>query len=180
MTVTSGEAFFERSLRTLRIIIAALAVGAAGVLGILAYLRHAGPAKPVPAVPMITYVAIPFGLSALAAYAFLPNALAAAARRRIARGTWQPAPGHAALSQPLGDGEKLLMVYQTRQIMSAALLEGVAFFLATAYFVEGVPWSLAAAVALVGALAAHFPTRSGVERWVEGQLDLLRRDRAGQ
>jgi hypothetical protein len=69
-------------------------------------------------------------------------------------------------------------VYQTATIVGAALLEGAAFFLLVAYFVEGTSWTLPAALAVWLLLAwLHFPTRSSVEHWLTEQQDEARRER---
>jgi tellurite resistance protein TehA-like permease len=177
MSTPDHDAFFEASLRTMRIIVAALVAGVVTFLVIAVYLRQAGRMPAPPEMPTITYIAVPFGLSVVAAYSFLPNAVAAGARRRIAQGIWYRGPHAPALGRPLSDREKLLVVYNTRLIVGAALLESVAFYLLIAYLLEGIPWSLAGAVLFAGGIAAQFPTRPGVERWLEAQMDLLQQER---
>jgi hypothetical protein len=62
-------------------------------------------------------------------------------------------------------------------IIRLALLEGPAFFAATAHMMERQWPSLALACALMVAMAVHFPTQRGVSAWVNLQLELLRRER---
>ncbi|QDU39419.1 hypothetical protein Mal4_37640 [Maioricimonas rarisocia] len=60
-------------------------------------------------------------------------------------------------------------VYQVRTIVGLALLEGAAFFNIVACILEHNWWSLAVAGGLVFWMLARFPTRSGVEQWIETQ-----------
>jgi len=60
--------------------------------------------------------------------------------------------------QPDNDAGKLAQVFVVRTIISAAILEGAAFFLLIAYLVEHSPLSVAFAVVLIVALALHIPT----------------------
>jgi len=61
--------------------------------------------------------------------------------------------------------------------MAAAMLEGAVLLLAVAYLVEHSPLSLVFALGLLAALAAHFPARSRVARWLEQQTQLLGQQR---
>lgn len=63
----------------------------------------------------------------------------------------------------------LLGVYQTRMIVRLALLEGAAFLNLIAFLGEHAQWSLGVVAALVTAMLAIFPTRGGVESWVEAE-----------
>ena len=58
-------------------------------------------------------------------------------------------------------------------IVGAAMVEGAAFLAVFAYLLDRTTLSLALAVVLIAGVTAHFPTRSRVEHWIEGQLQLL-------
>ena len=62
-------------------------------------------------------------------------------------------------------------------IVSAACLEGAAFFLLIAYMLERSPWALAAAFALILGVAAHFPTRQRVSDFIQRQMSLIEEER---
>ena len=76
-----------------------------------------------------------------------------------------------------GDAGQLFVVFQTRTIVAGALLEGTAFFALITYMIERSPLALTLAVLLILGVAVHFPTRSGVIRWIEDQLRLVERER---
>jgi hypothetical protein len=179
MSSADESASLTAQVRTQQIIVAALVLGLVMFLVIAAYLRATGQFQGVPAFPILTYVAIPLGLGVLAAYAVVPNLVAASGRRRIADGTWNPVSNEygSPVSAPASDRGKLLQVYGVRLIIGVALWEAVAFFLIIAYLVEGSPWLLAGAIICAAVLAAHFPTRGRVEQWLENQKMLLDNDR---
>jgi hypothetical protein len=77
------------------------------------------------------------------------------------------------------DPGRLWTLYQTRLILVAALLEGAGFMQAIFYLMEGQTFSLAVALVLLAWLALLFPTRAGVEEWVERQQELARQGRWG-
>ena len=75
------------------------------------------------------------------------------------------------------DMVKLLGLYGTRMIISSAIVEGCVFFFIIAYMLEGSPYCLVGALVLLGIMAAKFPNRVRVERWVEMQRELLQQER---
>jgi hypothetical protein len=62
--------------------------------------------------------------------------------------------------------EDVLGAYQTRLIVSLALLEGVAFFCLVAFMVEHRWESFGIAMALLLMMAANFPTENKFRNWV--------------
>jgi hypothetical protein len=126
-------------------------------------------------------VAILVGVGLIARFIFL-RSIVARARRAIANGAYQPFG--AVQSHPSdtrngqrSDGQCLLSVFQSKTIVSAAMFEGWAFLAVIAYLIDGGPISIALAVLLALAVAAHFPTQSRVIRWVEQQLDAVEQKR---
>jgi uncharacterized membrane protein len=79
--------------------------------------------------------------------------------------------------QRTGDAGRLMIVYMTTTIMAGAILEGAVFLLLVAYMVEQQVVSLAVAVAILAALAAHVPWQSRVFAWIDGQLRRLDEER---
>src|SRR5262249_25088243 len=93
-------------------------------------------------------------------------------------------PGHGRRRQgprnfptPTTDAERLWIVFQNRLIIGLALLEGATFFLLIAYLAEGSFLALVPAWVFIIAMLMQFPTRVGVERWVEEQQQLLQEER---
>ena len=72
---------------------------------------------------------------------------------------------------------KLASVYQTQLMLGAVLTEGPAFLALIAYLLEGSPLALGAALALLVALIARFPTRARLEHWIEQQVQWLIQER---
>jgi hypothetical protein len=157
------------SVRTMQIIVAGLTMGPVIFLAIVCFVAPAiniGPA--FGGLPMLTMIG--FGIIAfqLVARAIVLRAAVSKARRDIIRRA--PAAGD-------GVAAELMAIYQTRMIISAAILEGSGFFLIIAYMLERSPYALAAAVVLILAVAAHFPTRQRVDDFVEEQTAKLREER---
>ena len=69
------------------------------------------------------------------------------------------------------------MVYMTRTIVAAALIEGAAFMSIVAYMLEGSTVALGLAVALVAGILLHFPTASRVVGWIEAQVRRVEEER---
>jgi hypothetical protein len=167
VTGPDAEQLLAAHLRTLRIIVGALLAGAATFAGIAIFLRAQGHMPPPPGVPIVSYVALGFGAIDLIARAVVPSAVVAGMRKG-----WAIAP-----EVPLGNW---LGLYVTRTIIGAALLEGATFMFLISYLLEGAPWALAAGVVFWGLLALlQFPTRDGVERWVDAQREALQQERMG-
>ena len=172
MSQLDDEAVIGPRVRTMQIILAALVMGVLLFLVVAVALRAGGQ---VPAPPNDVLLPIALGFAALAAVVsvIVPRQIVAGGRRMIARGS-SPAgtPTPAA-----GDTERLCGLYQTQLIVSAALLEGPAFFLLIVYLLQGDVLALAMVGVLLAAMAAKFPTRGRVERFLSEQHDLLAQER---
>ncbi len=131
---------------------------------------------------LITYLAIGFAVVAVLARAVVGSVVASSGCRRVAEGTWKPnVPANSSYADAfarLGDAGKLFGVYQTRLIITAALLEGPAFFLLIAYMLEGSVESLVAAGLMILGLVLQFPTVGRVEAWIDSQLKIVEQQRA--
>lgn len=162
-------------LRAMRIIIVALCLGVLGFMGIAVYLRWSGQAQPLPATPVISYVGAAFAAGILPTALFLPRLLERTWRRQLAGDAGRA----AAEAPPATHDQRWWMLYQTRMIISAALLEAPAFFLLVAYLIEGQVWTVLMALAFVTGIAWKYPSQESVERWVREQDELSRREGAG-
>ena len=159
------------AVRTAQIILGALA---AGVLTFAVLVLVVFKGEPQ-ANNTLTTVAVAFGVVDLVLSFLVPSLVAANARRRIADGTWQASQNQGPL--PDTDAGKLAMVYQTKMIIGAALLEGGCFLALYAYMSEGHWPGLTVAALLLICLLAHFPTSDRMETWIDEQL---RRNREEQ
>jgi hypothetical protein len=159
-------------VRTMQIIVFALLAGGVTALVIFATLpRTPGPLPPT---PLVTYLGLACAVVATVFSFMLPSLVIAGARKRIVQGTFGSDP---RVPIPPDDAGKLLAVYTTALIIGGALLEGPTYFLLIAYYLEGQIAGLVAAGALMGVLAARFPTQARVRAWLDRQLDLLAQER---
>jgi hypothetical protein len=124
-------------------------------------------------------------VAALVAGCVFPTIVVRKGRRQIARGTFSlPQNRDAPLQGPreeldqMGDAGRLFLLYQTKTIIGAAMIEGITFFMLIAYLAERQAVALGIAVALILAVAAHMPTRTGVIHWIEDQLRFVEEERA--
>lgn len=127
----------DQDLRALRIIGAALITGPAIFLGIAIYLRS-DPAflGDRPPGDVITWTSLVVGVAVIATSMMLP--------------------------QPKGGDMGRI---RGHFIMRLAIVEGGALMGATAYFIEGEPFSIGVAALCLAVMAVlHFPTRDRVER----------------
>jgi hypothetical protein len=165
--------------------------GAGGAVGVgRAPEGDAGPGRatgPTDVGGILTWIAVAFAAAGLTLSVLIPRRITDQNRRSIAAGTWVPpsganreAPGTPAPigpASPQSDRGKLANVYMTQFIVGAALNEGPAFLASLAYMIESHPVALGLALLLLGALIARFPTRARIASWIEGQQELLVRDR---
>jgi hypothetical protein len=171
----------QPAARTLQIIVVALCIGALSFTGIAVLLRMTGNMQGGNANEILTPMAICGAVLAFFASWTLPAIAIKRGRRNIAKGRYslpqaQGGPLHHSLAN-LGDAGLLYMVYQTKTIIGAALLEGAAFFNNIAYMLEGNLITLIAALLLVAAVAAMFPTATRIADWIESQLRLMREEK---
>jgi hypothetical protein len=180
---SSNEPIHQRLraiIRTLQIIVLSLAVGALTFLVVVVFVIEPPPAGAGGQMiaPTLTHVSLAFAVLAIAARLFIPNAIIAAGRRRIADKPTSSGTARPSMAvEPIADIEQLYNLYQTRTIVGAAMIEGTTFFLLIAFLIERQPLALAVAAAFIAGIFAHMPTESRVESWIEGQLQRLENDR---
>lgn len=78
-------------------------------------------------------------------------------------------PVGAMLRRQAKAPDQRMGAYMTATLVSAAILEGGAFFNLVLYMLERSPWSLAMAALLWVALLFKTPSRQRVESWLEGE-----------
>jgi len=162
----------ERRLLAMRIVMSALLGGLAIFAGVAVAYRYTGhPAAPAQIV--LTYVAIVFTGVLTLCSAVVPALWAANARCRL---LGAPAGGGSGSPAPIAEA-KWYELYQSQLIISAALLEGPAFFSLIAFLIEGSAASLGLAVFLFIMIALKMPSRPRIERWISNQQELLERER---
>lgn len=171
----------DERLRTIQIIVAALL---AGVLVFTVFvlfskptIQRTAPAAPAdrPAAvtaptPALSLVAIVVFAAALMIWLIVPSRLADREVAKIASGTWTPPAQSQTMPASLTtDTGKLLVVFTTRTIIAAALLEGPAFLGSAAYMIERRAFTLAIVACAVALIVITFPTRGRVLQWLERQ-----------
>jgi hypothetical protein len=174
MAFPENRDLLDQPIRTMRIILVALIVGVLFFMGFVIFQRQAQNQPAAPQEPLVTYVALANAGMILVAFFLLPRFLTASLRRG-------PTPfGGAGGSSPQMQAEdtfRLRVLWHTRTLLRAALLEGATFFLLVAYLLEGMDVSLMVACLFVAGLACLFPARAGVENWMERQRLLLEEER---
>lgn len=190
MNDTPWQEDVPKYVRVTQIIVGALVLGCVSFLVIVLVIpaaarpaaQQAGEAGPA---LVLSYVAFAFLAAAIIARIVVPGIVVRAGRRSISHGTFRRSAIEDTASQArdealerMGDAGRLLMLFQTKTIIAAAILEGTAFFMLIAYMIERYTAVLAIAVGLIAALAAHMPTSRGVVHWIEDQLRLLREEQS--
>ena len=169
-SLPSGGGF----LRTAQIIASALVAGSLSFLLIAVFVRATGkngllaanPWKILPPEGPIALIALFVGASVLAASLMVPKAIVTAARQVKRKNL-------AASSEAGGfDG-----VFINEMIVGMALLECGAFFNGIAFMLEGRIPSLIAALVLILAMVARYPTRTTLDAFAENQEALLFEER---
>jgi len=175
-----------QQVRIEQIIVGSLAGGVLVFLAIVFLLNSMGKANPAQAAraPVLSYyIGPPLGVVTLILSFVVPRVVTTQARRGIAQGKWDPSihqfgpPGMGTPTAPPSDAVKLANLHLTTSIIGGALVEGGAFMMGIAYFIEHQTWVLLAAIALVMAILIRFPTREGVEQWIDNQLELIEQDK---
>ena len=179
MSPFSSETMLTSRVRVQQVIIAALT---AGVLVFMGFSLSQSRAKPEGDRGVsLSVIAVIMTVGTLLAREVVSHVIVKSQRRQLANGTWtfpKRHPNAVIQDPPETDGDKLLVVHQTRAIIRGALLEGPAFVCVLAYLTQQDLWILGVAIFLVVLLAASFPTRNGVKRWVKEQLELVELERA--
>lgn len=165
-------------VRVLQIIVAAIAFGPLSFLGYVLSTPPPGGQAAGAGNGSLTYIACGAAVAAVVAWLVVPPLVLRNQRRQIAAGQWPSSgSGDDSPAAPMSDAGKLCAAYTVRTIVAVALLEGAAFFAIVAYQTEREPLALGPAALLILMIAAHFPTRTRVAAWVEGQLQRLDEDR---
>jgi hypothetical protein len=177
MSQTVPEPGPEARARAMQMSIGAQAVALLTFFGMALLLRSQGQFGPPPAVPVVSYVMVVFTPTVCLTAAFVPGLSLAAGRRLLAE---QEAARAAKPGKPEGGpSTRWYGLRQVNLLMRTALLEGAAFGLLVAYLLEGRLWTALLALLFLPVILAHFPTRAGVEAWVERQRSLAQQERQG-
>lgn len=149
-------------LLTMRIIHGALCLGVLIFLGIALYHRLQGGMHSSP--PLLTYLAAGWAVVTLGVVGIVSGVIDKSWRRQMAQGKWPretPPPSDPYI--------RWVLLYQTRLIIRMGFLEGAAFLAVIAYLIEGQALSLGLAGGLLLVMFILFPTRVGIDSWVETQ-----------
>lgn len=162
---------FEMSVRGMQIVVAALVMGVVMFAAITVFIsRDAKPDEQ----PVVAFMGLAFAAIVLVAREIVSKVTVTSARRKIANGSWQPRQQTVRpVPKDLTPEEKLLFTYQSRLIVKAALLEGVAFFNLIAFVIHQQWWSFAIAAVFAAINLSTFPTRDGLLSWIDEQIELL-------
>jgi hypothetical protein len=153
----------------LRIILVGLIVGVAIFAAIVVYLvNFAGNGPFAQMNGLMTWVTVGFAVIMGIMQAFIPNAMVAAARRRLAQTT------------ELAELAGLIMAHRSKTIVGAAMCESIAFMALISYMLEGDFWLLGIASLFTLMIAVRLPTANGLAAWLEQQRDLIAANRAEQ
>jgi hypothetical protein len=177
MSFANNSDQLDQPIRTMRIILAALIAGVLFFMGFVLFQRQTGNQPPAPEVPVITFIALANAFVILIVSFILPSLFAASLRRGLAMRPGEPKARGTTAGVDASDTVRLCMIWTTRTIIRAALLEGGAFFLLIAYLVEGMEVSIIVAAVFLAGLAWLFPKRAGVDSWIEQQRYLLAEER---
>ncbi len=173
------------SVRTSQIVIAALTMGPTTFLAVAGVLVARGvfDARDDSLSFLLHWVLIALVVVEMVVWMIVPNAIVAQGRRRIAAGH-RPAsagPGAAdpgAFIERTGDAGHLMVVFQTKTIVAAALFEGTAFFAVIVFTLTQSLIALGIAIAMILGVMLQFPTHSAVSHWIDDQLALLQQERS--
>jgi hypothetical protein len=125
--------------------------------------------------PIISYVALAMGATVVLARIVIVPAITNRGCAEIARG--RGGATDSASDAADGDLMPLLKLYTAKTIVGGALLEGATFVLLISYLVEGQTLNLVVAMAIIVAIAMHFPTRVSVAAWIESKSDRIDQQR---
>lgn len=180
----SGEEYnppddFPARVLTMQIIVFALMMGLVFFLAIVCFVLPGNLSIAQNGLPLITLIGLGFAGMVLIAREIVVRTITTGGRRTILRGVTDDS-GQSSTDSSGPAANQLVALYQTRMIIGAACAEGPAFFLLIAYMTERSPWALAAAIALILAVTAHFPTRQRVVDFIERQLSLVEQERQFQ
>jgi hypothetical protein len=181
---SSWQEEIARRVPLAQIIVGAMVVGTLALAAVAAVIG-AGAEEPVAndQVSVLTYIAVVVAVASILVRLVVPAAVMTRGRENIVRGNWDLAQEERAPASLVdflkntGDAGKLWLLFLTRTVLSAAVLEGAAFVCLVAYFIDRSVLALALSVALIVGLALHFPTRGSVIHWIEDQLRIVDQQR---
>jgi hypothetical protein len=81
-------------------------------------------------------------------------------------------------ANPEAEIKALIDLLRRKTILSAAMIEGPAFFMLVTYLIERHPLSLFAAGLLAIGIIMQMPTAAGTAKWIEAQMALIQQRRA--
>jgi hypothetical protein len=173
MASADEDAFLTAQLRKMQIILSALLAGCV-IFGFVALIMRGGFA-PAAAQPMFSYILLAVAVMQLIPLVLVRHVIVHYFRAKIARNEWPP-PGQLQ-QQTLTERGKLSLLYWTRLIITGAFFEGATFVVIIAFLMNGPWWTLIAALVFSVLNALQFPTRTGLERWLDEQQELLQQER---
>jgi hypothetical protein len=144
----------RQALRPMQIIVATLAFGVVSFFVVTLFIGSHGGGNGPDSNHIVTYVGMGFAIVGAIVWIILRDLIARQSRKSVLA----------------GDTRRLATVYQTRLIISCALLEGIAFLNLVAYLIEHQRMSLVIAGAYLVILLNQFPTLNRLENWVEREL----------
>jgi hypothetical protein len=159
---------FDKSLRGMKIVVAAL------VMGVLMFgcvtLLSSGEANPGRQ-SILAFLGLIFAAAAFIAREIASNVFVASQRKKIVGGTWgvDSQYAHLLTSSPTA----LVLVYQSRLIIRAAILEGACFFNLVAFMIDHQWWSFAIAAVFAAINLSTIPSRNGLLNWIDQQIELM-------
>lgn len=177
-------------VRTSQIIIAALTMGPTTFLAVAGVLVARGVFDtPDDSLFFLLHgVLIALVVVEMIVWMIVPNTVVAQGRRRIAAGhrtlsagpgaTGPGAAGLGAFIERTGDAGHLMVLFQTKTIVAAALFEGTAFLAIIVFMVTQSLIALGIAIAMIFGVILQFPTHSAVSHWIDDQLALLQQERS--
>jgi hypothetical protein len=161
-------------VQVLRIITVAMVNGVLVYLGVVLYIHirdgHFISSRP----PVLTYSALGIAAVLFLVHIYLPRAVVAAGRKKIARGESLPGADDANLPQDLSG---LCVLYRSSHLLSIAPLVAAGFLAAVAYFAEESWILLVLEALLVIAMVREFPTMASAQKWLEEQEQLILAER---
>jgi hypothetical protein len=169
-------------VQTLRVVVGALVVSIIGATGAMIFLRGKDQQGwNISEGGIVTLCALAFAIASPLMAAVIARQTVTTTRRKLAAGEVPVNDDGTKLSKKQGqeaDIEALAMLYSTKTIILASILEGAAFFNAIAFLIEGDLLTVVASGLSAIGVASQFPTITRVVNWVEDQLARLKEDRA--
>ncbi len=169
MPTPSDDQLYQATLRAMRIVIVVLLVGVSLMLVVAFTVIRAGRwFAPEPWRLTLPLGTMALGTAVVAAVLsfILPGLQASSLIRKMDRpSTYDGSEG--PYQRPETETGRLLEIARESMIVGVGLLEGAAFFNAIAYLLEGGAIPLITCLLLVGLIASKYPTRFGLENWVD-------------